>query len=69
MIQVVREFLSITPERQMVYQVGRRLGMFSGIEDLEKPELTGKVEQACKKLGVTPENVDATIDELMKRFI
>lgn len=69
MIQVVREFLSIAPERQMVYQVGRRLGMFSGIEDLEKPELTEKVEQACEKLGVTPENVDVTIDELMKRFI
>jgi len=69
MIQVVREFLSIAPERQMVYQVGRRLGMFSGIKDLEKPELSGKVEQACEKLGVTPENVDAAIDELMKRFI
>lgn len=69
MVGVVRKYLSIAPEQQMIYQVGRRLGMFSGLSDLENPDLAGKVEQTCEQMGVTPENVDAAIDELMKRFI
>jgi hypothetical protein len=28
-----------------------------------------KVEKVCRQIGITPENVDEMIDELMKRFI
>jgi hypothetical protein len=28
-----------------------------------------RTEQTCKRMGITPENVDAMIDEIMKRFI
>jgi hypothetical protein len=27
------------------------------------------VENACRRAGITPDNVDEAVDELMKRFI
>ncbi len=64
-----RAFLEMDPEKQCAYQVGRRLGIFSRLSDMESPQRMRKVAATCKDLGITPENVDRMIDELMKRFI
>jgi len=69
MLEIIRTFLEMSPERQCVYQVGRRLGFFSRLSDMESPHRLNKAEKTCKELGITPENVDEVIDELMKRFI
>jgi biotin synthase-like enzyme len=69
MLEIIRTFLAMEPERQCVYQVGRRLGFFSRIRDMESPHRLKKAEKACRQFGVTAENVDEVIDELMKRFI
>lgn len=69
MIQVIRDFLDLTAEDQVLYQVGRRLGLFSRLADLTVPERRSRAEQTCRQYGIHAGNVDATIDELMKRFI
>ena len=69
MLDIIRAFLAMEPERQCVYQVGRRLGFFSGLSDMESPRRLAKAEKTCRQLGINPENVDEVIDELMKRFI
>jgi hypothetical protein len=69
MIGVLRTFLDMAPEDQTLYQVGRRLGIFSCLADMEQPRRMAKVEKTCRELGITPANVDEIIDELMKRFI
>jgi hypothetical protein len=69
MLEILRTFLAMSPERQCVYQVGRRLGFFSRLSDMESPHRLNKAEKTCKQLGITPENVDEVIDELMKRFV
>jgi len=69
MLEIVRRFLTMTPARQCVYQVGRRLGFFSRLSDMENPRRLEKAEKACRQFGITAENVDEVIDELMKRFI
>jgi hypothetical protein len=69
MLDILRTFLAMAPERQCVYQVGRRLGFFSRISDMESPHRLKKAEKACRQFGVTWKNVDEVIDELMKRFI
>ena len=69
MLEIIRTFLEMSPERQCVYQVGRRLGFFSRLSDMESPHRLNKAEKTCKELGITPENVDEVIDELMKRFV
>jgi len=69
MLDIVRRFLAMTPDRQCVYQVGRRLGYFSRLSDMENPRRLERAKKACKQFAITPENVDEVIDELMKRFI
>ncbi len=65
----LRAFAGLDPDRQCLYQVGRRLGIFSRLSDMESSHRIAKVEKTCLQLGITPENVDDTVDELMKRFI
>jgi hypothetical protein len=69
MLDILRRFLAMTPERQCIYQVGRRLGFFSRMRDMENPRRLERAEKACRDFGITPENADGVIDELMKRFI
>lgn len=69
MLEVVDRFLAMPREEQMVYQVGRRIGLFRGLDDMSDPMAADRARSACSQMGVTPENVDGMIDELMKRFI
>jgi ABC-type uncharacterized transport system ATPase subunit len=69
MTGILKEFLGLTPEQQCLYQVGRRLGVFTRLSDMQNTHRRQKTEQVCRELGVTPDNVDQIIDELMKRFI
>jgi Radical SAM superfamily len=69
MLDILRRFLDMRPDRQCIYQMGRRLGFFSSMRDMENPRRLERAEKACKDFGITPENVDGVVDELMKRFI
>jgi len=69
MVDVIRTFLSMPPEKQALFQVGRRTGVFSTLADMQDKYLVARAEKTCKKFHVTPENVDEIIDEIMKRFI
>ncbi len=69
LIGIIDRFFELEPEKRVLYQIGRRMGFFRGPDDMENsPHLT-QVKEACKQYGVTPENVDIVIDELMKRFV
>lgn len=69
MMAIIRAFLAMEPQWRCVYQVGRRLGLFAKLSDMESPRRLAKAEKFCRQLGITPDNVDDVIDELMKRFI
>jgi len=69
LIGVLDRFLDLDPRDRTLYQVGRRMGVFSCVGDLEEAERRAVAENTCTELGITPENVDSMIDELMKRFI
>jgi len=69
MTAVIRAFLDLAPEDQVIYQVGRRLGLLARMTDMAVPDCRARVEQACQQYGIHAGNVDQTIDELMKRFI
>jgi hypothetical protein len=66
---VVRSFLGLSPEKRMLYQVGRRMGVFRGVGDMAFPGRLSQAERVVDRLGITPENVDSVIQELMARFI
>jgi histone acetyltransferase (RNA polymerase elongator complex component) len=69
MITVLRTFLAMDPKRQVIYQVGRRLSVFSGINDMGNPRRRARAEAACRELGITEDNVDDVINKLMNRFV
>jgi len=69
MLGVLQAFLDMAPEQQCLYQVGRRLGFFSGFSDMDNPHLRKRAEQRRDKLGITPENVDQVLTEVTKRFV
>ncbi|MBI4878684.1 MAG: radical SAM protein [Planctomycetes bacterium] len=69
MLATIRAFLDMDPRRQVLYQVGRRLGYFTGPSGLDDPAALARVERVCEQLGVGPENVEEMTRELMTRFV
>lgn len=69
MLEVVRSYLRLDPERRMLYKVGRRLGFLAGPRDLDLPERAAQIAQYCRQQGITPDTVDAFSAELMRRYI
>lgn len=69
MLAILEAFLGMDPGRQALYQLGRRLGLFTRLADLEDPRRRAAAEQYRQQLGITPDKVDAFIDEAMRRFI
>ncbi len=69
MTAVARAFLAMPPTEQVLYQVGRRIGILSRLSDLHDPARRAQAEATCTRLGVTIDNVDAIVEEMMKRFI
>jgi len=65
----LRDFLALAPRQQMQFQLGRRLGLFSRLDDMQSRHRLARVEEACRRLGVTPETIDDVTDQLMKHFI
>ncbi|MBF0378390.1 MAG: radical SAM protein [Desulfamplus sp.] len=69
MTNVIRKFLNMSPKEQMLYQVGRRTGLFSRLDDMNDFGRRSIADRHCLDFNVTPENVDIVIDEIMKRFV
>ncbi|MDQ1355319.1 MAG: hypothetical protein QG657_5629 [Acidobacteriota bacterium] len=69
MLRIIDSFLTMLPEQQCLYQVGRRLGIFMELKDLRNPDKRSCVLQICRRFDVTPENVDSFVEEQMKGFI
>lgn len=69
MLKVLRTFLAMAPDEQVLYQVGRRLGIFAVLKDLDVPRLRKRAEDACHQYGITSANADEKVDQLMMRFI
>jgi radical SAM superfamily enzyme YgiQ (UPF0313 family) len=69
MLNVLYNFLQASPERQFLYQVGRRCGFVSQFSDLDQPSVYAHAQTVCKELGIDAENVDTLTDELMRQFI
>jgi len=69
MLATLDRLLALPPPEQTVFQVGRRMGVFASLDELEQPERRARAETACRQYGITPANVDAVIDALVRQFI
>jgi len=63
MLGILEQFLQLPPAEQSLFRLGRRLGYFQSLGDLEPgPQRTG-VESVYRRLDVTPENIDRIIEQ------
>lgn len=69
MLAPLRAFLAMPVEQQLLYQVGRRSGIFSQLADLQDPMLRWHAEKAVAAQRVTPDNVERWIAEMLQRYI
>lgn len=69
MISALELFLDLDPEKQAVFQVGKRLGIFSCLEDIKDPLKLARAEEACKEHGINSKNADKAIEDIIKRYI
>ncbi|MCP4710369.1 MAG: radical SAM protein, partial [Planctomycetes bacterium] len=69
LIEMLKTFISMKPEQQRIYQVGRRLGIFHGLQDMKSTRRLGRARRVCDQLQVTAENIGQITDELMTRFL
>jgi len=69
LISIIDSFLEMDLEKQLLYQLGQRMGVFRSLKDLEDSSKIAKVQVVFDKYRVTSENIDNLTSELMKRFI
>jgi radical SAM superfamily enzyme YgiQ (UPF0313 family) len=69
MVGLLQSFLEMEPQQRCLFQVGRRMGVFTSLSDMDIPGKLAIAQSACQQYGVTPDNVDKLIDEAMKRFV
>ena len=69
MLEVFHRYWNLSPSQRTLYRVGRRLGYFSRLSDLDDPVRSRHVAQVCQQNAITPENVDAFTQELLRRYI
>jgi hypothetical protein len=69
MIDTIRSFLTLPPEERLHVQVGRHLGMIRCSEDMADPRRMEHIRDTCRANGITTDNVDMAIEDIMRRFI
>ena len=69
LLDIMDSFLDMSPEHQVQYQIGRRMGLFRGPDDMADKQLFQQAKETCESHGINPDNVDVVIDDLMKRFV
>jgi histone acetyltransferase (RNA polymerase elongator complex component) len=70
MLATIARFQALSPEEKQNFRVGRRLGIYTCLDDLYNSHKHNTVEQAIQKLSNNGNQVDdETIYSLMERFI
>ncbi len=69
MMKSIEKFFTLDQKRQVIYQIGKRSGIFASIEDLNNTGKVRQVEQKCIQDGITRENLDQRLIEMKQKFV
>ncbi len=69
MTGLLEGFLALDREKRFLYQLGRRLGIFTRLQDIDDPARMAEVRQAAATRGASPDNIDEITDAIVQRFI
>lgn len=65
----LNKYLDLPESEQIIYRIGRRTGNMNVLDDLNNIQKRNYVEMLIKKYNINKNNVDAMVDDLIKRFI
>ena len=69
MIEKLERFLDLDPDKQALYFIGRGIGIFRGVIDMQEPSKLTAAQNAYERLGATPQTVEQIILELRKGLL
>ncbi|MDO8568828.1 MAG: hypothetical protein Q7R57_08975, partial [Dehalococcoidales bacterium] len=71
MLSVIDRFQALAPIERAIFRMGRRLGMYYRLDDLNDPDQSEAVERIMARLGQNCENGldEKVIYQLMERFV
>lgn len=69
MIERLEGFLLLNEKEQALYFLGRGVGIFRGVSDMQEPGRLGAARSAYERLGATPQTVERIILELRKGLL
>jgi coproporphyrinogen III oxidase-like Fe-S oxidoreductase len=69
LLSILQGFLDLNEDEQMLYRFGRRLGVFTSLEDLRDASRRTHASQVMSENNVNRQNIDGIIDQMMQRFI
>jgi hypothetical protein len=69
MVSILHTFLDMNSEQQILFRLGRRLGILETLDDVRDTRKLDRTRQIALNEGITAENIDRVIDRLMERFI
>ena len=69
MLNILARFLNLQPEQQQLYILGRRMGIFSSLDDLQNKQLAAYVKLIINRIKESNKSTEQIADELMQRFI
>lgn len=68
-LNVIKQFEDLEPVNQALYQLGRRIGIFQGMKDLNDSDKISRVRRIYDSQEISPQNIDEITSQLMQRFI
>jgi radical SAM superfamily enzyme len=69
MLKIIDQFLSLSEENQMIFRLGRRIGVMSHLEELNNDMQVKHVKDVMKKYHINSSNIDDVSNELMIKAI
>ena len=64
--EVLRTFIAMEPGQRVLFQVGKRSGHFLHLNDMKIPGRLEQVNEICRQSGITPDNADERIHEIVQ---
>jgi len=68
-IEALEKFLSFNEEDQMIYRLGRRMGIMNRLFHVENESKRKRILEVIESNNINLENIDAVTDSLIKQFI
>jgi radical SAM superfamily enzyme YgiQ (UPF0313 family) len=70
MLEIIDRYLSLNQDERLHYRLGRRMGLYQGVADMQRKDLYEKVDDALRKLKLDyADRIETVMTQLANRMI